>query len=283
MKNNLGVFLNNTKSETNYNINIHNFNILKNNFDNIIILDCDNKLSQKFKNLIYKKNNSKIIKYIINNKYIKDNLNDFDIENIIYALNNINDLYKDEYKFITFINDNYIYCDNLKNYFNYVNIHNLNFCSYTDSTENNYHYQLYLFTVMSSYINKLITNIQQNNTNILSIFDNKMPFVKVAYLNDNINCNIFYNNKLYIELIKNKMLPILNINILYYTIENNIILNKYIRDILHNYKLLDNFGIPHNFNILKYKEYNNDLINLEESELMDHWFRYGRNENRQYC
>lgn len=283
MKNNLGVFLNNTKSETNYNINIHNFNILKNNFDNIIILDCDNKLSQKFKNLIYKKNNSKIIKYIINNKYIKDNLNDFDIENIIYALDNINDFYKDEYKFITFINDNYIYCDNLKNYFNYVNIHNLNLCSYTDSTENNYHYQLYLFTVMSKYINKLLTNIQQNNTNILSIFDNKMPFVKVAYLNDNINCNIFYNNKLYIELIKNKMLPILNINILYYTTENNIILNKCVRDILNNYKLLDNFGIPYSFDLIKYREYNNDLINLEESELIDHWLRYGKNENRQYC
>ena len=57
---------------------------------------------------------------------------------------------------ITFINDNYIYCSDLNEYFNYINTHDLDLCSYTDSTENIYHYQFYLFTIKITNLNKCI-------------------------------------------------------------------------------------------------------------------------------
>ena len=50
--NNLGVFLNNTDSELKVSINLHNYNILKSNFNSVIINDIDNNFSQKLKNII---------------------------------------------------------------------------------------------------------------------------------------------------------------------------------------------------------------------------------------
>ena len=245
MKNNLGYFFNKTNSNISYEINLHNFNILKINFDNIIIIDIDNIYSNKLKNKILEENDNLIINYLLNNIYIID-----------YTINN-------SYKYITFINDNYIYCDSLIDYFDYIKIHDLDFCSYTDSSENNYHHQLYFFTKTSSNLNK-------------------MSYLKVAYLDNNKNLNIFYNINVYKELIKNNMLPIIKIDIID-KLKNDInILPTYIRNILHKYKLLDYFDVPYNFNINKYKEYNKKLAHFDEKSLVNHWNKYGKNENRRY-
>lgn len=286
MLNNLGIFINNTNSQINYEINLHNFNILKNNFNNIIIIDSNNDYALKLKILI---NNKDILKYINDNAFIKNNTNDFDIDNMIYILNNITDINKENYKYITFINDNYIYLNDCRNYLNYIISHNLKFCAYTDSTEIIYHYQMYLFTILSTEIEKLYNFVNNNTINkyiniesqLLSIFDNKMPFIKVAYLTNNTNTNIFYCN-IYKDLLMNSLLPIININMLNNLNNLNKMLPSYIRDILHKYNLLDLFDVPYNFNLTKYKELNPDLSEFNEYQLINHWFNYGKNENRQY-
>ena len=290
----LGVFLNNTNSDVNFEINLHNYNILKQKFKKIIIIDSENDFSQKLKDTIYTNNNeTNIINYVLDNIYLKDNMHDFNISNILFAFNIVNKFNEDNIYHITFINDNYIYCSDLNEYFNYINTHDLDLCSYTDSTENIYHYQFYLFTIKITNLNKCINFINNEEINkyknietkILSIFDKKMPFLKIAYLNDNYNSNIFYNTALYDDLLNNKMLPILNINRLY-SIKNNFnggkkyILNIHIREILQKYNLLHLFDVPDNFNIVKYKENYPDLHHLDDRGLIIHWINYGKNEKR---
>jgi hypothetical protein len=275
----VGIFLNNTDSDVKVKINFHNYNILKTNFDNIIIIDSENDFSKKLKELI--DDNDIIKKYILDNKYIKDSINDFNISNFSYVHNiiqNNSDIFM-SVKYITFVNDNYIYLSDLKDYFDYTFLHNdLNLCSYSDSTENEYHCQLYLFTITSQNIDKL---------NDINKITNKMPYLKIAYLNDNKFINIFYNNKIYEDLLNNNLLPIININKLYhsknnfnYNETNNYILSINIRNELNKYDLLTFFDVPDNFNAIKYKELNNDLNHLDPKSLILHWLNYGRNENR---
>ena len=57
---NIGIFLNNTNSEIKYNINLVNFNNLKNNFDKNIVVDIDNEYSNRL-NTILKNTNENII------------------------------------------------------------------------------------------------------------------------------------------------------------------------------------------------------------------------------
>ena len=123
MSNNLGIFLNNTNSEVKYNTNIINYNNLKNNFQNIIIIDVNNKYSEKLNSYIKDDNeksnyNIKIIKYEMDDKYLKNNFDDFEGNKIMNILNDLKYL---DHNYITFINDNYICCENLIGYFVYVN------------------------------------------------------------------------------------------------------------------------------------------------------------------
>jgi len=95
-----------------------------------------------------------------------------------------------------------------------------------------------------------------------------MPFLKIAYLKNNIDNNIFYNITFFYELIKNKILPIINLNMLF-TIKNNF---KYTY-----YK-----SIPSNFDIDIYRLSNSDLINYKDNELYKHFLNYGQYEFRKY-
>jgi len=218
MKNHLGIFFNNTNTDLKFDINLNNFNNLQKDFDNIIVVDINNDFSKKLRTKIIKnkkedeydeeyhentnifENNSKIQKYFLDNLFLKKDSEDYNFKDIIHILGNINYI---NYNYITFINDDYIYCDNLTEYFKYVNNHNLDLYSYTDSTENKYHYQLYIFTISVEYIDNFINlvNSKKDYKKILfrlpTIFENKMPFLKTAFLNDNINNNIFYNSNTY--------------------------------------------------------------------------------------
>ena len=328
---NLGIFLNNTNSEIKYNINLVNFNNLKNNFDKIILVDIDNEYSNRL-NTILKSSNENIVSYNIDNKYVKDSNNDFEINLIVSVLNNID---CNEYNYLTFINDNYIYIDSLKNYFDYVIKHKLEFYSYSDSTEHKYHYQLYLFSIQSNSVCKLLLNKDDNNLlfKIHDIFESKMPFLKIAYLKCNLENNIFYNfnKEIYKRLLKKNLLPVININSLYfmknnfkdinYVIipddfdiniykthdlkdfndeeivnhfinhgqyefrlykKNNTLYPDYIRNILKKNNILEYFDVPDDFNLLKYREKNEDLINLSIKQLILHWINYGFYEKRDY-
>jgi hypothetical protein len=284
--NNIGIFLNNTNSEVSLQINLHNYNILKNNFEKIIIIDIKNSFSLKLQDLISsEKNNINI--YITDDNCIKNNLSDINIYSVFFLINiidkqllqkyinirsnDINDVLKCNY--LTFISDNYIYCDNLSDYFNYINKHNLDFYSYTDSSEKKYHYQLYFFSISYKALNIFKEFILNNKDNIdiefdlIKLFDDKMPFIKIAYLNENISNNIFYNYKLFKILFNNKLLPIININYLYHFINNfNIIIHTTIPDI---------------FDIEIYRKYP-DLEDKSDIFLQNHFLLNGQFENRNY-
>lgn len=276
MSNNLGIFLNNTNSEIKLNINIINYNNLKNNFQNIIIIDINNEYSETLNSYIKDDNekndfNIKIIKYEIDDKYLKNDFDDFEGNKI---MNILSDLKYVEYNYITFINDNYIYCENLKDYFNYVNNHKLEFYSYSDSTEHKYHFQLYLFSIKSTSIPKLLDllNKNYNNTELLfkipEIFSEKMPYLKIGYLKYNLENNIFYNNNkdIYKDLIESKLLPIININRLYF--------------IKNNFKDITLYNIPSDFDINVYRS--DDLGNLSNEDIEKHFINHGQFEFRLY-
>jgi hypothetical protein len=86
MYDNIGIFINNTNSELNFEINLHNYNILKNNFKKIIIIDLDNIFSKKLKTKIFKENNN-VVTYITHNDCVKNNLLDLSISPLIYLFN----------------------------------------------------------------------------------------------------------------------------------------------------------------------------------------------------
>lgn len=288
MKNHLGIFFNNTNTDLKFDININNFNNLQKNFDNIIVVDINNDFSKKLRTKIIKdeyddkyddkynentnifENNSKIQKYFLDNLFLKKDSEDYNFKDIIHILGNINYV---NYNYITFINDDYIYCDNLTEYFKYVNNHNLDLYSYTDSTENKYHYQLYIFTISVEYIDNFINlvNSKKDYKKILfrlpTIFENKMPFLKTAFLNDNINNNIFYNSNTYKYFFEEKILPIININYLSY--------------LKNNYKYIIHDTIPDDFDINIYKS-SKDLESFPDDFLYEHFLNYGQFEFRKY-
>ena len=274
--NNVGIFLNNTNSDENVHINLHNYNILKNNFQKIIIIDIENTFSLKLQNLIIsEKNNINI--YITDNNNIKNNYSDLNIKSLIYLFNTFDQkLFNNnilESNYLTFISDSYIYSSNLSDYFQYINDHNLDFYSYTDSSEKKYHYQLYFFSISYKCLNIFIEFILNNENNkeidfeLSKIFKNKIPFLKIAYVNDNISNNIFYNNKLYKILLSNNLLPIINISYLYHNRNNfNVIIHTF---------------IPPNFNIEIYRKYH-DLRDKSDVFLHNHFLLNGQFENRNY-
>ena len=270
---NVGIFINNTNNEYKLKINIINFNNLVNNFNSIIIIDNDNIFSNNLKTEIYNslKKSSNILSYILINDF--NNKDDFNVNKILYVLNNKIPL--KEFNYITFINDNYIYCNNLTYYFQYVNKHNLDFYSFNDSSEDEYHYQLFLFSiktnVLKTFINYLSENINNSNIvyDIIKIFDKKIPYIKIAYLDTNFQLNIFNNNFLYKYLLKNNILPIISINRLEYLLLN------------YSYNYSSFSVAPKNFNLDIYREYE-DLKNLSDDVLYNHFLNYGQYEHRKY-
>jgi len=273
--NNIGIFLNNTNNEEGVQINLHNYNILKNNFKKIIIIDIDNKFSLKLQNLIISNNKHNIDIYIKDNNNIKNCYSNLNIKSLIFLFNKFDkNLFNTlECNYLTFISDIYIYLSDLSDYFKYINNHNLDFYSYNDSSEKKYHYQLYFFSISYNSFDIFKEFILNNQTNVeidfelYKIFKNKIPFLKIAYINDNISNNIFYNNKLYKILLTNNLLPIISINYLYHNINN---FNNIIYTV-----------IPSNFNIEIYQKYD-DLKDKSDVFLHNHFLLNGQFENRNY-
>ena len=273
MNKKLGVFLNNTENESNYLINYNNYKNLKKNFDYIIVIDLNNNYSLNLKKKIEKNKD-------IKNQHIICESKDF-IEKIITIKEKIIN-----YEIITFIEDKYIYTSKLNDYFTHVNKSNYDFYCLTDSTENFYHMQLYIFSIKKSIINIFINNcvlFLKNKKNldatsyrlnylkyITELFTNRSVFVKVAYLDNIVNKNILLvDNDFYYELVENNILPIIDVNLL----------NKYMIN-YNNNKLTFN-EVPTLFNIDVYRQYE-DLQNLNEDELKKHFLVHGQFEGRKY-
>jgi hypothetical protein len=263
--NNLGIFINNTNNELKYNINLNNFNKLKNNFSDIIIFDNELNISVDLQKEILKNNNIKI--YFLSNNGINDN-SDFNFNKII----NILKIIKENYEYITVINDNYIYTDSLNEYFDYVFKHKLDFYSYTDSTEMYYHYQLYLFSFKGSYLNDILYFYKTyKDNNILrdfpKIFSNKISFLKVAYIEYNYQQNIYFNEKCIEYLINNKIIKVLNID--------------YINKIKKINKKIPYITLPEYFDVNIYRNHP-DLNSYDNEFLINHFLSHGQYEVRNY-
>lgn len=96
---------------------------------------------------------------------------------------------------------------------------------YNDSTEINYHYQSYLFSIKKDAIPKFIKMIQdkislmKTQTDVITEYELKMAqhfthdcFLKIGHLPYNEKKNIFFENDfLYKKLLKYKLLPFIKI------------------------------------------------------------------------
>lgn len=272
MNKKLGVFLNNTENESDYLINFNNYKNLKKNFDYTIIVDLNNNYSLTLKNYIEKK------KY--KREYVMCDSKDY-IQKIIYIQEKIID-----YDIITFIQDKHIYGSNLNDYFTHVIKSQYEFYCFTDSTENFYHMQLYIFSIKKNIVDlfikncALILNKKKNLDDasyklyylkyITDLFINRSIFIKVAYLDIIYNKNILLiDNDFYHELVKNDILPIVDVNLL----------NKYMNN--YNNHQITFTEIPDTFNIDIYREYD-DLQKLNEDELKKHFLVHGQFECRKY-
>jgi hypothetical protein len=267
----LGIFLNNTNSELKYKTNLNNYNNLKNNFNSVVICDIENDNSLKLKNTI--ENN--IFKYFINNNFINFNNNIYDT--ILFALNNLD---INNFDYITFISDEFIYCSELKDFFDYFKKHDLDLCSYTDSSEIIYHYQLNFFSIHTRNIDILINFLQNSKDDITSkynfhnLFNKKFPFLKIGYIDENLYKNIFYNDNIYEFYMNNNLLPIININRLI--------------SLKNNFKIDVHLKIPNDFDINIYKNGAN-ISDKNETFIYNHFLKDGqfqiikyKNNNKNY-
>ena len=268
MTEHLGIFLNNTNSFVKYKINLNNYLKLSNDFNKIIIVDIDNSYSHNLKNEIkmanLNLNNTKLIEYILD-----DSLNTNDDFYLIKYKKTIKILKESnvDTKYITFINDKYIYTDSINNYLNYIENHNLDFTSFLDSSYNTYHYDLFLFTIEVNQIDILNTIMNDLNFQIITVhenFNNKMPFLKIAYSYNNYNLSIFDNDDLYKILYTKNKLPIIKIDkLLFFKINYE-----------YEYKIFNE--LPYNFDMDIYKNNIPELAGLNDNVIKQNFINQGQ-------
>jgi len=150
----------------------------------LIIFACHTISEIKFKtllsNLKYFKKTSNVDIAVVNStntpysellkNYLQGNCSYFEIENTttydfgkwIYALENVD---YTSYNNVIFTNDSYIIHGNIDRFLFKSATTNVELYGYNDSTQYNYHYQSYLFSVNSSAIHKFISmyNVEKSN------------------------------------------------------------------------------------------------------------------------
>ena len=180
----IAFFINSTIDKKKLDINNHNINILFNNFDEIYVCDENNEYSAELKN------KNKKIKNI--NYNFTNNFNMFQKIDILFK--KINDF--SNINQITIIIDDYIYLNNLHNYFDYVSKCSYDLISFTDSSELFYHLQINTLTIKKNEIERIkkIINdysLKKNDFSIIYLdfsrelekqFKNKSTFCKTAYI-----------------------------------------------------------------------------------------------------
>lgn len=273
---NIGFFINNTSNKKQLDINYHNIKMIHNNFDEIYISDEDNEYSEeldtKLKNIRNKKS------------FIKnENLNSFQkIENIIKDIKE----YNDEIETITIILDDYIYLNNLKNYFQFVFTSSYDLISFTDSTEIFYHLQINMISIkknslkfFKNLINEFSTKKKIYDYNILCLeflkeittkISNKTAYCKTAYIESVEKKNIYLSNtEYYYYLLSREILPIINIKFL-----DTLVKEYDTKELVHK-------KVPLDFDIDVYRSYE-DLTNFDDEFLIKHFLEHGQFECRKY-
>jgi hypothetical protein len=128
----------------------------------------------------------------------------------------------ESYNFVVFTNDSYYINNPICHFYNKMVAKNIELYGYNDSTQISYHIQSYLFGVQREAIHKFISHYESHKhllTDYLSvvfnielkltnIFQTNDCFLKIGKFYHHKDKNIFFNNdKLYIQLMKNRLLP----------------------------------------------------------------------------
>lgn len=202
----------------------------------LILVACHTNSEIKFKtllsNLKYFKKTPNIDIVVVNStntpysdvlkNYLQGNSAYFEIENTptydfgkwIYALENIDYA---SYNNVIFTNDSYIIHGNIDRFLFKAATTNVELYGYNDSTQNNYHYQSYLFSINSSAIHKFISmynlgvsNIrsQQDVINLyelqmLNYFNSYDCYLKIGNVSFHRGQNIFFTSDYLYRRLKN--------------------------------------------------------------------------------
>ena len=272
----LGLIANHTTNNIKYNVSINNISLIQKYLSDIVIIDSKNEcMAEKLKNEFI--DNKKVKDYI----YI-DNNNYFDFGKWIYYLENNN---YDEYDYILFINDSIILTEDIHNYFIYINNimpDNINLYGYNDSTQIKYHYQSYLFLIKTTIINKFI-NFFNGKKDLIVDLESLIYNIELNLhtIDNNIDCFIKIGNEY--NLAKNLYWE--NDPLYYYLLTKNIfgiMKIKKIFDMQKEYKITIYGSNIKKFDYNFYRTYYDDLHNLSDNQLLEHFIENGQYEGRRY-
>ena len=143
----------------------------------------------------------------------------FDFGKWSYVLNNID---YSNYDFVTFTNDSFSIHQPICYFYNLATSKNNELYGYTSSSEINYHYQSYLFTLQKEailkfkeFLNnkmKLKATVVYLEINLIHLFSTKDCFLDLGKNPTNLKKNIFFNNIfLYKILFQHHLLPFIKL------------------------------------------------------------------------
>lgn len=270
----IGFFINNTINKKYLDINYHNIKMLNSNFDEFYVVDTESDFSLVLCERVKKlRKKSKFLFGKDFNKFQKIDLL-------------LNELELDNVDTLTVILDDYIYINNLEDYFNFCDNSNYDLISFTDSTEIFYHLQiniLYMKKNTLNYYKNLINDYslkkKVNDYNLLYLdflkdiqvkINNKTAYCKVAYIESNEKKNIYLeNSEYYFYLLSREILPIINVKYLEFLVKD--FDNK---EFVHK-------TLPIDFDIDIYRNYD-DLKTFDDAFLKKHFVEHGQFECRKY-
>ena len=173
--------------------------------------------------------NSKSLKYsdVLSSYYKSKNISYYEIENNgcydfgkwIYLLSQVD---YSLYDYVFFINDSFIIENTITHFINLAIKSNTELYGYNDSTEENYHYQSYFFSVRSDAINKFINmynskrNLIKRQRDVIEHYELKMInyfsshncYLKIGNNFFHKGLNIFFTSDFLYEILrKNQLLP----------------------------------------------------------------------------
>jgi len=197
----LAIFSNHTSNLTKYYLSINNIDILKKYISKFYIIDT-NDVKYNNKVIDYYRNDEKFI-----GSFLIPNDNYYDFGKWIHVLNNIS---YDSFDYILFVNDSIIINNDIEKYFNFME-YKLNkdtkIYAYNDSSQIEYHYQSYFFSLHKSIIpnliklfdekkkdiNDMLSLIMNMEMNLINLDKNHDSYIKIANT-INISKNIFWHN-----------------------------------------------------------------------------------------
>jgi len=127
-----------------------------------------------------------------------------------------------DYDYIILTNDSFIIHNQINHFFNLTFKHNVEMYGYNDSTQNEYHYQSYLFSLRKDAVQTFINRVSnlnlkiENQTDVINNFELQMTnwfkthkcFLKIGEFVLERGHNIFFtNDELYLPLKNSGLLP----------------------------------------------------------------------------